>query len=114
MTPKDKQYIINTGFVPAINHGYHVNDKVRIVHKSWMPPNNLRSGPGTVIAIIGVGLELTKEEAMDVYQVEDNHKYLRGFMKPCKVDRIVVRRDDNSSNYIVPSSKLGLETLEHV
>jgi transcription antitermination factor NusA-like protein len=114
MTPQDKQHILDIGFVPVINHGFQVNDRVCIKRTCIVIIPTFKEGFGQVIAIVGRGVELTKEEAMEVYQVSDDHKYIRNFMKPCKVDRIIVKRDDKDSNLVIPASRLGLELIEHV
>jgi hypothetical protein len=88
-----------------------VNDRVNIL--SYPGHAKPRPGSGKVIAIVGVGVELTTDEVFELYGDVTKTKLKNGrtlrpemFTRPLKTDRIIVRRDDpkpgSDGFFIVP------------
>jgi len=79
-------------------------------------PEKPREGYGTVVAIVGAGVELTEDEVKEIYGKGIEHaKYSNGkpmpisvFTRPKRVDLIVVKRDDpkfdNDGHYVQPNA----------
>jgi len=105
---ESKFQIRNTVEIRRALPNIKLGDRVHIrsmMHPKY--PNKPREGFGTVIAIIGAGMELTEKEAVEIH---GNGIYeakftsgkpipLQNFMRAKAVDRIVVKRDDPKDQF---------------